>query len=98
MQTSGEREAEVKSLQEQLSPLQLELTRLRAELQEKIAQEEQLRQQSVEKEEKTKKAILVAKQRISLLNSECRTRFIKCHENISSISGFILLQSNKCQL
>lgn len=63
----------MKSLQEQLAQVQPELTRLRTELQEKITQEEQLRQQSAEKEEKTKKAILVAKQRISLLNSECGT-------------------------
>lgn len=75
MQTAGEREAEVKSLQEQLAQIQPELTRLRTELQEKSKQEEQLRQQNAEKEEKTKKAILVAKQRISLLNSECSTHF-----------------------
>ncbi|XP_034166487.2 nucleoprotein TPR isoform X3 [Pangasianodon hypophthalmus] len=66
---AGEREAEVKSLQEQLAQIQPELTRLRTELQEKSSQEDQLKQQNSEKEEKTRKAILVAKQRISLLNS-----------------------------
>lgn len=71
LQTSGEKEAEVKSLQEQLAQIQPELSRLRTEIQEKSAQEDQLRQQNTEKEEKTRKAILVAKQRISLLNSKC---------------------------
>lgn len=73
MQTAGEREAEVRSLQEQLTQIQPELTRLRTELQEKSIQEDQLRQQVAEKEEKTKKAILVAKQRLNQLNSECKT-------------------------
>lgn len=85
MQTVGEREAEVKSLQEQLAQIQPELTRLRTELQEKTSQEDQLRQQNTEKEEKTKKAILVAKQRISLLNSECSTHSkYTSHENETS--------------
>ncbi|XP_058269448.1 nucleoprotein TPR isoform X3 [Hemibagrus wyckioides] len=66
---AGEREAEVKSLQEQLAQIQPELTRLRTELQEKGSQVDQLKQQNTEKDEKTKKAILVAKQRIGLLNS-----------------------------
>ncbi|XP_062873069.1 nucleoprotein TPR isoform X2 [Trichomycterus rosablanca] len=65
----GERGAEAKGLQEQLAQVQPELTRLRAELQEKGTREEQLRQQITEKEEKTKKAILIAKQRISQLNA-----------------------------
>ncbi|GAA6102968.1 nucleoprotein TPR isoform X3 [Tachysurus ichikawai] len=66
---AGEREAEVKGLQEQLAQIQPELMRLRTELQEKSGQVDQLKQQNTEKDEKTKKAILVAKQRISLLNS-----------------------------
>ncbi|TSN03387.1 Nucleoprotein TPR [Bagarius yarrelli] len=64
-----EREAEVKSLQEQLAQIQPELTGLRTELKEKSSQVDQLKQQNTEKDEKTKKAILIAKQRISLLNS-----------------------------
>lgn len=63
----------MKSLQEQLAQVQPELTRLRTELQEKGSQVDQLKQQNTEKDEKTKKAILVAKQRIGLLNSECST-------------------------
>uniref|UniRef100_W5UJA0 Nucleoprotein TPR n=1 Tax=Ictalurus punctatus TaxID=7998 RepID=W5UJA0_ICTPU len=66
---AGEREAEMKNLQEQLAQIQPELTRLRTELQEKSNQEDQLKQQNTEKEEKTRKAILAAKQRICLLNS-----------------------------
>uniref|UniRef100_A0A4W4GSQ4 Nucleoprotein TPR n=1 Tax=Electrophorus electricus TaxID=8005 RepID=A0A4W4GSQ4_ELEEL len=66
---TGEREAELKSLQEQLAQAQPELTRLRAQLQEKSAQEEQLRQQIADKEEKTKKAFMGAKQKIHQLNS-----------------------------
>ncbi|XP_073704186.1 nucleoprotein TPR [Garra rufa] len=67
--TVQEREAEVKSLQEQLGQVQPELTRLRAELQEKSNLEEQLRQQIADKEEKTKKAFMGAKQKINQINS-----------------------------
>ncbi|KAJ8277980.1 hypothetical protein GJAV_G00082380 [Gymnothorax javanicus] len=63
--TLGEREAEARSLQEQVNRLQLELSRLKQELQEKCVVEEQLRQQMTEKEEKTKKVIVGAKQKIS---------------------------------
>ncbi|XP_036409824.1 nucleoprotein TPR isoform X2 [Megalops cyprinoides] len=66
--TVGERDGQVKGLQEQVSKLQPELSRLRQEVQERAAQEEQLRQQMAEKEEKTKKAFLGAKQKISQLN------------------------------
>ncbi|XP_052390794.1 nucleoprotein TPR [Carassius gibelio] len=65
--TVGEREAEACSAQEQASHLQAELTRLRQELQEKSSQEERLKQQLTEKEERTKKAIVMAKQKISQL-------------------------------
>ncbi|XP_043117020.1 LOW QUALITY PROTEIN: nucleoprotein TPR [Puntigrus tetrazona] len=67
--TVQEREAEVKSLQEQLAQVQPELSRLRTELQEKNNLEEQLRQQIADKEEKTKKAFMGAKQKINQLNS-----------------------------
>uniref|UniRef100_A0A3B3T983 Nucleoprotein TPR n=1 Tax=Paramormyrops kingsleyae TaxID=1676925 RepID=A0A3B3T983_9TELE len=66
---AGEREGELHGLQEQVSKLQTELGRLRQELQEKSGQEEQLRQQMAEKEEKTKKVIMGAKQKISQLNA-----------------------------
>lgn len=56
VQTVQEREAELKSLQEQLAQVQPELNRIKAELQEKGNLEEQLRQQIADKEEKTKKA------------------------------------------
>lgn len=65
MQTASEREAEARSAQELASRLQGELTRSRQELQEKTSQEDRLRQQLGEKEERTKKAILMAKQKIS---------------------------------
>lgn len=64
-----EREAELKSLQEQLAQVQPELNRIKAELQEKGNLEEQLRQQIADKEEKTKKAFMGAKQKINQLNS-----------------------------
>ncbi|XP_076580410.1 translocated promoter region b, nuclear basket protein [Chaetodon auriga] len=62
-----ERETEGRNAQEQSSRLQTELTRLRQELQDKASQEDTLRQQMTEKEEKTRKAIVCAKQKISQL-------------------------------
>lgn len=70
LQTVGEREAEARSAQEQAARLQAELSRLRQELQEKSSQEERLKQQLTEKEERTKKAILMAKQKISQLTGK----------------------------
>uniref|UniRef100_A0A8C1SGH8 Nucleoprotein TPR n=1 Tax=Cyprinus carpio TaxID=7962 RepID=A0A8C1SGH8_CYPCA len=65
--TVGERETEAHNAQEQASRLQVELMRLRQEVQEKSSQEERLKQQLTEKEERTKKAIVMAKQKISQL-------------------------------
>uniref|UniRef100_A0A3Q3AM97 Nucleoprotein TPR n=1 Tax=Kryptolebias marmoratus TaxID=37003 RepID=A0A3Q3AM97_KRYMA len=65
-----EREAEARSAQEQSSRLQTELTRVRQELQDKTSQEDTLKQQMAEKDEKTRKALLSAKQKISLLTSK----------------------------
>ncbi|TRY56833.1 hypothetical protein DNTS_004104 [Danionella cerebrum] len=63
------RDAEIKRLQEQLEQVQPELNRLKTELQEKSNLEEQLRQQMADKEEKTKKAFMGAKQKLHQLNS-----------------------------
>ena len=65
-----ERESEGRSAQEQSSRLQTELTRLRQELQEKASQEDTMRQQMTEKEDKTRKAIVCAKQKINQLIGE----------------------------
>jgi len=62
-QAVGEREAEV-------ARLQAELARLRQELQDKATQEDALRQQMSDKEEKTRKAIVGAKQKINQLMGE----------------------------
>uniref|UniRef100_A0A8C9TKV3 Nucleoprotein TPR n=1 Tax=Scleropages formosus TaxID=113540 RepID=A0A8C9TKV3_SCLFO len=67
LQKVKEHETEARSFQEQVTKLQPEITRLRQELQEKSAQEEQLRQQMADKEEKTKKVFVGAKQKISQL-------------------------------
>lgn len=66
----AERETEVRNAHEQSSRLQTELTRLKQELQDKASQEDTLRQQMTEKEEKTRKAIVCAKQKISQLIGE----------------------------
>lgn len=47
--------------------LQSELARLRQDLQDRTTQEEQLRQQITEKDEKTRKAIVAAKSKIAHL-------------------------------
>ncbi|MEE6496310.1 hypothetical protein FKM82_002298 [Ascaphus truei] len=65
--TIDEKENEVKSLQEQISHLQTELSRLLKDLQDRNTQEEQMRQQITEKEEKTRKALLAAKQKLAQL-------------------------------
>lgn len=69
-QVVTEREAEARNAQEQSARLKTELARLRQELQDKVSQEDTLKQQMAEKEEKTRKALLNAKQKISLLTSE----------------------------
>uniref|UniRef100_A0AAY4CSB2 Nucleoprotein TPR n=1 Tax=Denticeps clupeoides TaxID=299321 RepID=A0AAY4CSB2_9TELE len=63
----SERQAEVQNQQEQMS-------RLRQELQEKAVGEEKLRQQVSEMTEKTKKAIMGAKQKINQLTSKEQIR------------------------
>uniref|UniRef100_A0A667WIE2 Nucleoprotein TPR n=1 Tax=Myripristis murdjan TaxID=586833 RepID=A0A667WIE2_9TELE len=61
------RDTEIRNAQEQSSRLQAELSRLRQELQDKASQEETRRQQLADKEEKTRKAFMGAKQKISQL-------------------------------
>uniref|UniRef100_A0A8C5I357 Nucleoprotein TPR n=1 Tax=Gouania willdenowi TaxID=441366 RepID=A0A8C5I357_GOUWI len=56
---------EVHNAQEQLSRLQAELTRLRQEMQDKTSQDDVRRQQMTEKEEKTRKALVCAKQKLN---------------------------------
>ncbi|KAM9444499.1 translocated promoter region b, nuclear basket protein isoform 3-T3 [Clarias gariepinus] len=65
--TIGERETETRSAQDQASHVQGELTRLRQELVEKAAQEDRHRQQTTEKEERTRKTILLARGKINHL-------------------------------
>lgn len=63
----SEKETEARNFQEQAVQLQSELSRLRQDLQDRTTQEEQLRQQITEKEEKTRKAIVAAKSKIAHL-------------------------------
>ncbi|TRZ02408.1 hypothetical protein DNTS_034464 [Danionella cerebrum] len=64
--TVSEREAELRGKQEQASRQLAELTRLRQEIQENLTQKERLKLQVTEKEERTKKAIVMAKQKINV--------------------------------
>lgn len=66
----SERETELRGAQEQSSKLQTELSRLRQDLQDNTSQEEGRRQQMSEKEEKTRKTFVMAKQKISQLMGE----------------------------
>lgn len=72
LKTLSEKEAEARNLQEQTVQLQSELSRLRQDLQDRTTQEEQLRQQITEKEEKTRKAIVAAKSKIAHLAGKFR--------------------------
>uniref|UniRef100_A0A672JJM0 Nucleoprotein TPR n=1 Tax=Salarias fasciatus TaxID=181472 RepID=A0A672JJM0_SALFA len=61
------RETELRNTQEQTSRVQTELNRVRQELQDKTSQEDTLRQQAADREEKTRKALVLAKQKINQL-------------------------------
>lgn len=65
--TLSEKETELKTMQDQTVQLQADLARLRQDLQDRSAQEDQLRQQIAEKDEKTRKAIVAAKSKIAHL-------------------------------
>ena len=85
-----ERETEARNAQDQTSRLQAELTRLRQDLQDKVSQEDALRQQMTEKEEKTRKAIVFAKQKINQLIGEWLSLILHQivqwkHYNVSSV-------------
>ncbi|KAG8556214.1 hypothetical protein GDO81_017966 [Engystomops pustulosus] len=67
--TIDEKENEMKALQEQMTQLQSELSKVQRDLQDKTSQEEQMRQLMNEKEEKTKKTLLGAKQKLAQLTS-----------------------------
>uniref|UniRef100_A0A3B3ZID7 Nucleoprotein TPR n=1 Tax=Periophthalmus magnuspinnatus TaxID=409849 RepID=A0A3B3ZID7_9GOBI len=67
LEVATDRDTDLRSCQEQTNRLQTELSRLRQELQMKNSQEETQRQQMVDKEEKMKKALFFAKQKISQL-------------------------------
>uniref|UniRef100_A0AAQ4PKG5 Nucleoprotein TPR n=1 Tax=Gasterosteus aculeatus aculeatus TaxID=481459 RepID=A0AAQ4PKG5_GASAC len=69
---AAERETEGRNAQEQSTRLQTELNRIRQELQDKVSQEDTLRQQMTDKEDKTRKAIVYAKQKINLENEELK--------------------------
>ncbi|XP_056271230.1 translocated promoter region b, nuclear basket protein isoform X2 [Pseudoliparis swirei] len=66
---AAERETEGRGAQEQSIRLQAELARLRQELHDKASHEDTLRQQMTDKEDKTRKAIVYAKQKINQLTS-----------------------------
>ncbi|TSW21800.1 Nucleoprotein TPR [Bagarius yarrelli] len=79
--TIGEHETGTRTAQDQVSHLQSELMRLRQELVEKSAQEDRLRQQFAEKEDRTRKAILGAKQKINHL-VDVKGQLVKGNEEL----------------
>lgn len=88
----AEREAEVRSTHEQSSKLQADLARLRQELQDKSSQEDTFRQQVADKEEKTRKVIINAKQKISqLIGEKSVSGYPRYKANALKISLLLLL-------
>lgn len=79
--------------------LQSELSRLRQDLQDRATQEEQLRQQITEKEEKTRKAIVAAKSKIAHLAGKFlyTLRFkLDCESQLIDV-GLKLSGKEKCK-
>lgn len=68
--TIEEKENEFKALQEQIAQVQSELSKVHRDLQDKTTQEEQLRQLMNEREDKTKKTLLGAKQKLAQLAAQ----------------------------
>uniref|UniRef100_A0A8D2J5L1 Nucleoprotein TPR n=1 Tax=Varanus komodoensis TaxID=61221 RepID=A0A8D2J5L1_VARKO len=95
--TLGEKETELKNLQEQVTQLQSEVSRLHQDLQEKTSQEEQLRQQVAEKEEKTKKTLLAAKQRIHQLTG-AKEQLTKENEELKQKSSTLEEQKSEMEV
>ncbi|XP_028817852.1 nucleoprotein TPR-like isoform X3 [Denticeps clupeoides] len=69
----GERDGELHAARDQAASLQVDLSRLRQEVQEKTAQEEAQRQQLAEKDERMKRTMMAAKQKIRLVVGEKET-------------------------
>lgn len=92
--TLSEKETEARSLQEQTAQLQSELSRLRQELQDKTTKEEQLRQQMNEKDEKTWKAITVARSKIAHL-SGVKDQLTKENEELKQRNGALDQQKDE---
>uniref|UniRef100_A0A452V995 Nucleoprotein TPR n=1 Tax=Ursus maritimus TaxID=29073 RepID=A0A452V995_URSMA len=92
--TLSEKEAEARNLQEQTVQLQSELSRLRQDLQDRTTQEEQLRQQITEKEEKTRKAIVAAKSKIAHL-AGVKDQLTKENEELKQRNGALDQQKDE---
>ncbi|XP_036298854.1 nucleoprotein TPR isoform X3 [Pipistrellus kuhlii] len=92
--TLSEKETEARNLQEQTVQLQSELARLRQDLQDRTTQEEQLRQQITEKEEKTRKAIVVAKSKIAHL-AGVKDQLTKENEELKQRNGALDQQKDE---
>ncbi|OWK08561.1 hypothetical protein Celaphus_00011211, partial [Cervus elaphus hippelaphus] len=92
--TLSEKEVEARSLQEQTLELQSELARLRQDLQDRTTQEEQLRQQITEKEEKTRKAIVAAKSKIAHL-AGVKDQLTKENEELKQRNGALDQQKDE---
>uniref|UniRef100_A0A4W2EH52 Nucleoprotein TPR n=1 Tax=Bos indicus x Bos taurus TaxID=30522 RepID=A0A4W2EH52_BOBOX len=92
--TLSEKEIEARSLQEQTLELQSELARLRQDLQDRTTQEEQLRQQITEKEEKTRKAIVAAKSKIAHL-AGVKDQLTKENEELKQRNGALDQQKDE---
>uniref|UniRef100_A0A8C0KVE5 Nucleoprotein TPR n=1 Tax=Canis lupus dingo TaxID=286419 RepID=A0A8C0KVE5_CANLU len=94
LELCGEYFAEARNLQEQTVQLQCELSRLRQDLQDRTTQEEQLRQQITEKEEKTRKAIVAAKSKIAHL-AGVKDQLTKENEELKQRNGALDQQKDE---
>ncbi|XP_007667180.1 nucleoprotein TPR isoform X1 [Ornithorhynchus anatinus] len=92
--TLSEKESEAKGLQEQITQLQSELSRLHQDLQDRTALEEQLRQQITEKEEKTRKALVAAKQKIAHI-AGVKDQLTKENEELKQRNGALDQQKDE---
>ncbi|CAH2312727.1 nucleo TPR isoform X2 [Pelobates cultripes] len=81
-----DKENELKVLQEQLSHLQTDLSKLQKDLKDKSNQEEQTRLQNNEKEEKTRKTLFAARQKLAQLTSS-KDQLFKENEELKQRVG-----------